>query len=341
MALMPAETDPHERTLMVWPARRSLWGDFFEQAEHDYAEIATAIHRFEPVTMVAPPGAGERAQQLCGPDIDVIELPVDDSWARDSGPTYVLGDPDSPNGRTAVDWMFNSWGEKYLPYDEDDRLPERWADHEGDHRVRVPMVLEGGSLVVDGEGTLVTTEQCLLHPNRNPDLTRAQIEAALGHHLGATEVVWIPNGLFDDEGTDGHVDNIAAFARPGRVVMQGCDDPARPDHHRMAVARRCVAGHPDAAGQPLQVVEIPVLPFVEIGGQERPVPYVNLYVCNGGVIVPTTGHPADADMLALLGEQYPGRQVVAVPGMVLTHGGGGVHCITQQIPALPGAEAPA
>jgi len=333
---MPAETAPHERTLMAWPARADLWGDLRAEAEDAYAQVAMAISAFEPVTVVARPGDGDRAAARCGSgssfDVEVVELPIDDSWIRDSGPTYVLED----ERRVAVDWRFNAWGEKYQPHDDDDRLPERWCELRGESRRRSPMVLEGGSIVVDGEGTLITTEQCLLHPNRNPRLSRATIEAELRTQLGVTTIVWLPFGLADDEDTDGHVDNVVVVPRPGVVLLQGCDDADEPDHDRLAVDRRCLDGHHDAVGRPLQVVTVPVLPFVEVGGERRPVPYLNAYACNGALIVPVTGHPADHDVLALLAEQVPGRQVVPVPGAVLAHGGGGPHCITQQVPALPG-----
>lgn len=327
---MPAETDPHEGTLMAWPARRELWGDLREQAEEAYAEVASAIARFEPVTMVARPGDGAGAAARCGEGVEVVELPIDDSWARDSGPIYVL----EGDRRIALDWTFDAWGRKYHPYADDDRFPERWCELRGEDRRRTSTVLEGGSIAVDGEGTLVTTEQCLLHPNRNPGLTRAQIEAELRSRLGVAAIVWLPFGLIDDVGTDGHVDNIVLFPRPGLVLVQGCDDPAEPDHDRLTIDRRCLDGHLDAHGRALQVVEVPVLPFVEVGGRRRPVPYLNAYACNGALIVPVTGHPADDDVLALIAEQVPDREVVPVPGRVLAHGGGGPHCITQQIPRV-------
>jgi agmatine deiminase len=197
------------------------------------------------------------------------------------------------------------------------------------------MVFEGGSLTVDGEGTLVTTVQCLMHPNRNPELTRAEIEAVVCAELGVSTIVWLPYGLADDDDTDGHVDNVAVYARPGVLVMQGCDDPHEPDFVRMNVNVRWARGSTDAAGRLLQVVEIPVLPFVEIGGVRCPVPYGNFYVGNGFVLVPTSNHPADVDMLAIIGEQFPGRDVIGLDvGPILAYGGGGIHCITQQVPAV-------
>ena len=198
----------------------------------------------------------------------------------------------------------------------------------------VPVVMEGGSIAVDGAGTLVTTEQCLMHPNRNPSMSRADIEAVLGDELGVSRVVWLPHGLALDADTDGHVDNVAAFARPGVLVIQGCDDPAEEDYLRCDVNIRCARGALDARGEPIDVVVVPTLPFTEVLGERVAVPYLNYYAVNGAVIVPVCGHAGDADMLALIGEQYPGREVVGLDvGAVLAYGGGGIHCITQQIPA--------
>jgi len=329
---MPAETAAHERTVMCWPARQDLYGELMADAEAAHAEVARAIAGFEPVTMIAAPGAGPAAQERCGGGVEVIELPIDDSWFRDTGPIYVA----SPDGRrrVALDWGFNAWGGKFPPWDRDAEVARRWADHAG-HEVRsVPMVLEGGGIAVDGEGTLVTTEQCLLHPNRNPDLTRAQIEERLHGELGVTTIVWLPHGLALDDDTDGHVDNIAAFPRPGTLVVQGCDDEAEDDWLRCNVNRRCAEGAIDAAGRPIKVVVVPVLPYTEVGGMRVAVPYLNYYAGNGFVVVPVCGHPADADMVAVIAEQYPDREAIALDvGAILAYGGGGIHCITQQVPA--------
>lgn len=330
---MPAEWEPHERTLMCWPARDEIWGPWRDRADEDYATVANTIARFEPVTMIASPRHAATAAERCGPGVEVVELPIDDSWARDCGPIVVH---DADGGRLALDWAFNAWGGKFEPHTDDDLLASRWAVSAGLAHERVTMVLEGGAICVDGEGTLLTTEQCLLHPNRNPDLTRARIESHLRTRLGVSEIVWLPFGLADDDDTDGHVDLVATFTRPGRVLLQRCDDPAAADHDRLSIDRRCLDGHLDAQGRPIEVVDLPVLPIVEIearSGTDRiAVPYLNLYVCNGGVIVPTTGHPADADMLAIIGSEFPDREVVAVPGTILAIGGGGPHCITQQVP---------
>ena len=330
---MPAESAPHERTVLCWPTRGRLYGELLPEAERAHAEVASTISRFEPVTMIAPPELAERAAERCGPGVEVVGLETDDSWFRDTGPIYVT----SADGteRLALDWIFNSWGEKYRPWERDAALARAWAEHAG-HDVRsVPMVLEGGSIAVDGDGTLVTTLQCLMHPNRNPQLTRAEIESRLCDELGVDVVLWLPHGLVLDDDTDGHVDNVAAFARPGVLVVQGCADGVEADHLRASVDRRCAAGSIDAGGRSIDVVEVPVLPFTDVGGRRVVVPYVNYYVGNGFVVVPVCGHDADADMVALIADQYPGRETIALDvGAILAFGGGGIHCITQQVPAL-------
>jgi agmatine deiminase len=330
--MMPGEFAPHERTVLCWPCRDEIYpGPDLADARAAHAELARAIARYEPVTMIASPGQVAAAAEACGGSVDVVELPIDDSWFRDSGPIYAF----EGDRRVALDFTFTGWGGKFTPYADDAAVTGRWADRQGHPRHRVPMVLEGGSISVDGQGTLLTTQQCLLHPNRNPDLTRSEIEAELHRHLGAEQVIWLPYGLALDDDTDGHVDNVACFAKPGVVVVQGCDDPDEPDHVRMSINRRWISGSHDARGRDLQVVEVPVLPFVERRGQRLVVPYLNYYVGNGFVVVPVCGHPADDDMLALIGEQYPGRETFGLDiGTILAAGGGGIHCVTQQVPAL-------
>ena len=329
---MPGEFAPHERTVICWPTRHELYpGARLDEARDAHAELARAIAAYEPVTMIAPPGAGEDAAQRCGAGIDVVEIPIDDSWFRDTGPIYVT---DGYGSRTAIDFAFNAWGEKFPPWEADAAVARRWAEHAG-HEVRsVDLVFEGGSISTDGEGSFVTTIQCLMHPNRGRSRTLPEIESVLGAELGAESILWLPRGLALDDDTDGHVDNVAAFARPGVLVVQGCDDPDEADHLLMDVNRRIAAGWADARGRAIEVVEVPVLPFRERDGERVPVPYLNYYVGNGFVVVPTCGHAADADMLAIIADQYPGRATFGLDiGEILALGGGGIHCITQQIPA--------
>jgi agmatine deiminase len=335
MTRLPAEWEPHQSTAMCWPARADMWRGLLADAEVAHARVAEAIARFEPVTMLAAPRTAERAAAMCGPGVEIVELAIDDSWFRDSGPIYVL---DDGGARVATDWRFNSWGEKFLPYADDAVAAERFAARSGDPVRSIDMVFEGGSITGDGDGTLVTTTQCLMHPNRNPTMTRTEIESTLAVELGSDRMIWLPHGLALDDDTDGHVDNIAAFAAPGRLVLQGCDDRDEDDWLRLDVDRRVAQGAFDARGRALEVVTVPVLPFAEIDRGDGPervvVPYLNYYLGNGFVLIPTCGHPADADMVALIAEQYPGREAIALDvGAVLAAGGGGIHCITQQVPA--------
>jgi agmatine deiminase len=258
----------------------------------------------------------------CGPAVEVVAIPIDDSWTRDSGPIVVVGED---GARAAVDFVFNGWGRKYAPWDDDDALAGRVADRLGLPTYRAPFVLEGGSIAVDGERTVITTEQCLLHPNRNPDLSREEIEQGLRDFLGVEHVVWLGQGLAEDRDTDGHVDLIAAFIAPGRVLLQSTP-PGTPSSERMADNRSRLV----AAG--LEVVEFPLLPTLDIGGEEVAVGHLNFYLCNGAVIVPVAGLTTDAEALERIGAAYPDREVVGVPGGVIAFGGGGPHCITQQVP---------
>jgi agmatine deiminase len=339
---MPAEWAQHEACLMAWPTRTrtELWGKAYLEAQAEYAAVAAAISRFEPVIMVAMPGQGDEARAACAASqaeagthgIEVIELPIDDSWLRDSGPIFVAGDGE----RNGVDFAFNSWGEKYLPYGKDAAITGLLLKHLGIARTQSDMVLEGGSISVDGEGTLITTEQCLLHPNRNPGLTRAEIEDELKSRLGVTKVIWLPWGGADDLHTDGHVDGVCVFIGPGRVAAQGCEDPHSPDYSRMAANQEVLERSTDASGRKLEVIEVPPGPWVDVAGDSTCVGYVNFYIANGGVVVPLAGVPdRDEQALAIIRAALPDRQAVGVIARVIAFGGGGVHCITQQLPAGP------
>jgi len=321
---MPAEWAPHERTLMAWPARLELWGSQLAQAKADYAATATAVASFEPLTMVcADDDAAAEARAALPGEVDVVVEPIDDSWLRDSGPIFVAG---ADGRRAGVHFGFNAWGEKFTPFDKDVAIGGRLVERVGDPCYRAPLILEGGSICADGEGALITTEQCLLHPTRNPSLTREQIDQHLVDYLGAERVVWLGQGLVEDRDTDGHVDLIAAFTRPGEVLVQTVPE-ANPnfDNCRENVRRLQEAG--------IGVVEMPHLPYTEVDGETVACGYLNFYICNDAVIVPVCGADTDPEALALIAACYPGREAVPVPGAVIAWGGGGPHCITQQVPA--------
>lgn len=326
---MPGEWAPHERCLMAWPTRPELWAGEFATARAEYAAVAQAISRFEPVLMVAAPGLGDDARRQCGPDVEVIELPIDDSWLRDSGPIFILG-PDSE--RIGLDFRFNAWGERFHPYGDDDHLPERLLDRLGIARQAVPMVLEGGAIAVDGEGTLITTEQCLLNPNRNPGWSREAIAEMLRRSLGVETIVWLPFGVAPDSMTDGHVDGVCAYIRPGVVFLQTRENPTADERERIEANRRALEQARDAAGRRIEIVEMPYLAQVDVGGRRVRVPSLNFYLANGAVIAPVADAPTDEKVLALIASAFPEREVVPVQARVIGFGGGGIHCITQQVP---------
>jgi len=334
---MPAEFAPHDRCLICWPTRsRAYWGENYLLAQATYAAVARAIATFEPVLVIADVGEGGDARSYCGSDnIEVVELPIDDSWIRDSGPIFLLG----PHGElAAADFLFNSWGERYLPYDKDAEIGARLCELLGVPRFPAPLVLEGGSITVDGEGTLITTESCLLHPSRNPTLSKHEIEQGLKDLLGVDKVIWLKSGLGLDEDpdTDGHVDGVAAFIGPARVLLYMIRDKSHPDFDNLLENRRRL-DTTDARGRPIEVIEFDLRgrPSV-VGGRTIGTDYVNFYQANGALIVPTGGSAEDQSALEALGEIARDREIVGVPTPVLGYGGGGIHCITQQVPRSSG-----
>jgi agmatine deiminase len=294
-----------------------------EQARADYATVANAIAAFEPVTMIANSGSDSAAARAaCGSGVEIVELALDDSWLRDCGPIYTYADD---GRRIAVHFRFNAWGEKFPPWDHDAEVGRLIAERLGDQVRSSSIVLEGGSILTDGQGTLLTTEQCLLAPNRNPSLSREEIEAELRAALAVARVVWLGQGLLEDRDTDGHVDLIAAFTAPGEVLLQAVDEA----NHNYAA---CEENRSRLAAAGLNVTVLPYLPYAEVAGEQIAAGYLNFYICNGAVIVPVAGADTDAQALEIIASVYPGREVVPVPGLVLAFGGGGPHCITQQVP---------
>ncbi|WP_240617526.1 agmatine deiminase family protein [Nocardioides speluncae] len=333
---MPAEWEPHERTLLTWPTRRELWAGVFEEAKRDYASVARTVADFEPVTVIALPGARQEVLDHCGThNIDVLEAPVDDSWIRDNGPLVVR---DAKGDRLGVDFAFNSWGRKFLPFDHDGALSTRLLEHLGIERVPVDMVLEGGSISVDGAGSLMTTAQCVLHSNRNAGLSQQVIEETMRQALGVETVLMLPFGHLDDRHTDGHVDGVCTYVAPGLAVAQTCSDAANVNHEAMARNLRYLRDNPDAQGRTVDVHGLDLFSAFTVEGITEYVSYANFYVANGVVVVPVSGQPADDETaLALIGSQFPDRQTIGVPGQVIAYGGGGPHCITMQVPAAGGA----
>lgn len=328
---MPAEWDEHERTLLTWPTRELLWGGVFDDAKRDYAAVARTVADFEPVTVIALPGTTREVLDHCGTaNIEVFETPVSDSWIRDNGPLIVR---DAGGRRLGVDFGFNSWGRKFLPYDDDASVTVRLLDHLGIERVPIDMVLEGGSISVDGAGSLVTTAQCVLHSNRNAALPQHVVEDTLRRALGVETVVMLPFGHLDDRHTDGHVDGVCTFVAPGRVIAQTCGDATNVNHEAMARNLRHLRDNVDAQGRTIQVLGLDLFSSFDLEGVTDYVSYANFYLANGVVVVPASGNAADDELaLALIGAQFPDRETIGVSGRVIAYGGGGPHCITMQVP---------
>jgi agmatine deiminase len=349
---MPAEFDAHAGCWMMWPERPDNWRLGAKPAQRAFAAVAEAINVGEPVTMGVSNAQFDHCRSLLSPAIRVVELSSDDAWIRDTGPTFVL---DAGGNRRAVDWRFNAWGGLdgglYFPWDRDERVAVKVLEIEGADRYRAPIVLEGGSIHVDGEGTVMATEECLLNPNRNPELTREQIERVLLEHLGAEKLIWLGRGVYDDE-TDGHIDNLACFVRPGVVLLTWSEDQSDPQHAISRDAHERLEAATDARGRSIEVLRVPSPGPITITAQEAQgvdaVPgslprcagdrlaasYVNFYPANGRIVMPLLDERRDEAAAAVLRDCFPGREVVGVPAREILLGGGNIHCITQQVPAL-------
>jgi agmatine deiminase len=351
---MPAESEPHAGCWMLWPERPDNWRRQAQPAQAAFTAVATAISRFEPVTMGVTAAQFELARAQLPARIRVVELSHDDAWMRDVGPTGVVNAAGEVRG---VDWPFNAWGGLdgglYASWELDDQVARKVLEIEGAARYRAPLINEGGAIHVDGEGTALVTEQCLLNRNRNPDLTRSQIEGHLKQYLGVTRVLWLGCGVFNDE-TDGHIDNLACFVAPGEVCLSWCDDPRDPQHAISQDALARLLDARDARDRRLRVHKLPspgplYMSAREASGLQRKrgtharlagwrlaASYVNFYLANGGLVMPLLDPRTDRAAARLLKRLFPTRKVVGVAGREILLGGGNIHCITQQVPAPAG-----
>lgn len=326
---MPAEGSAHARCWMAWPCNKARWGERLAGAVEAYTTVAKAIAAFEPMTILAAPECAAGVSLRTGTGVSVLTVDTEDSWIRDNGPTFVI---DGKGGVAGVHWRFNAWGERYPDYAKDAAVGEAVLASLAMRRYRAPLVLEGGSIHVDGEGTVLTTEQCLLNPNRNPGLDRGEIEGLLCDFLGAGKVIWLAGGLEGDE-TDGHVDNVACFASPGLVITLTSRDADDGNTGMLEENLARLRSATDAKGRRLEVIEIVQPARVEHEGKRLPLSYINFYLANGAVIAPQFEDPADKAALAALKTAFPDRKIVPVDALDLAYGGGGIHCITQQQPA--------
>lgn len=325
---MPDESHPHELTYMSWPTR-SIWKSDISGVRADIARIARTIAEFEPVALLANGRDTKAAQKACGSGVETVPIPVDDLWTRDTGPSFVLG----PGGIAGVDLNFNGWGDKQS-HGRDSDVAREILDDEGIKRIKASIIGEGGSIEVDGKGTLMATESSLVNANRNPGKSRDDIERVLKGLFGVSKVIWV-DGVKGHDITDYHIDALARFSEPGVVVMSTPPEDAPQDIWTGAYdqARGVLDKAVDAKGERLEIVELPEP--VDIGGRGEGflASYVNYYVVNGGVVMPRFGDKrADSEAASIVRDLYPGREVVQIPIDSLGEGGGGIHCATQQLP---------
>jgi agmatine deiminase len=348
---MPAEFEPHAGCWMLWPERPDNWRNGAKPAQRAFAQVAASITASEPVSVGVSAGQFANARRQLPPSVRVIELSADDAWMRDVGPTFVVNDR---GGLRGIDWIFNAWGGLiggvYWPWNRDDAVAQKVLEIEGCDRYRAPLVLEGGAIHVDGQGTLITTEDCLLDPNRNPTLSRSDIERLLARYLDIQHVVWLGAGVVEDE-TDGHVDNLCCFVRPAEVVLTWTDDRHDPQYEVSRDAYERLMSARDARGRRFTVHKLhqpgPLAMSKEEAsgidaaedtkpreaGMRLAASYVNFYVGTRRVVVPLLDPRRDGAALRKLKALFPRREVVGVPAREILLGGGNIHCITQQLPA--------
>lgn len=348
---MPAEFEEQKQIFLLWPERKDVWHHNGANAQKVFVEIAHAIARFELVTVGISKTHYEDAKKLLGDKVRTVIMPHDDVWARDVGPTFVINDRGETRG---VDWKFNAWGGieegAYYPWDKDDAVASEIIKLETVKGYRTEdFILEGGSIHVDGEGTLLTTKECLLNPNRNPHLSQAQIEKNLREYLNVDTIIWLDKGLFNDE-TDGHIDNICCFARPGEVILAWTDDMDSPNYEICRDAYQILENSIDSKGRKLKIhkLNLPKPIFItedEDAGLDHhedaksfsldeplPASYVNFLIINGAIIFPIFNDPMDDLAVKTIKAIFPEREIIPIYSREIILGGGNIHCITQQQP---------
>jgi agmatine deiminase len=341
---MPAETEPHERAWMAWPSASYTLGETAVEAEEAWtawAGVANAISEFEPITVLVDPAGRDDARRRLSGAVEQVEARLDDAWYRDIGPTFVVAEgPTDQASLGAVNWVFNGWGQQEWAIWDNDALASNVATElSGAVRIDSPMVNEGGGIHTDGRGTFLVTETVQLDPDRNPGWTKTDVEAELARTVGARKVIWLPRGLTRDSqrfGTRGHVDIVATFTEPGRVLVHDQRDESHPDVAVTAEVVDLLSGETDADGRRLEVVRIPAPKTLadDVGWVDYS--YVNHFVLNGAVVACSFDDPVDAEARDIIAGAYAGRTVVTVDARALFARGGGIHCITQQQPVAPG-----
>ena len=350
---MPGEFEPHAATWILWPERPDTWREAAEPARQVFANLAEIIARYEPVVVGASTEQFASAREMLSPAVRVVELSADDAWIRDNGPAFVINDAGDVR---LVNWGFNAWGGEsdglYDSWDLDEQVPVKIAGIAGVDWYDGPLVLEGGSIAVDGQGTLITTESCLLHPSRNPGKSKASIEQLLRDYLGVEKIIWLRIGDLADDETNGHVDGLLAFARPGVLLLHWIDDPEDEFRAANVDVLEQLRSTTDARGRSFEIHKLRTDRYMTTTDEESagvvavdgtkprdagvilPEIYANLYVGNGFVVVPQFDSPNDAPALATVQQAFPDREIVGLPGArEILLGGGNIHCITQQQPA--------
>lgn len=337
---MPAEWEPHAATWLAWPHNLNTWPGKFAPVPAIYVAMVRALARHEQVNICVNDAAmAEQVHHvLAAAEVNLtrvalVQIPTNDTWARDHGPIFLTRQHGDQKELAITDWIFNSWGQKYGPWDLDDVVPQQIAA-----RLQVPMftpgiVMEGGSIDVNGQGTLLTTEACLLNPNRNPSLAKSEIEMYVREYFGVQKIVWLGDGIVGDD-TDGHIDDLARFVDPTTVVCVVEDDPADVNYPLLQDNWQRLQGLTDQDGRPLRIIALPMPSPVEYDGNRLPASYANFYLANGIVLVPTYNCRNDQRALAILQDLFPSRQVVGIPCTDLVWGLGAIHCVTQQQPAI-------
>jgi agmatine deiminase len=338
----PAEWETHAATWLAWPHNPETWPGRLERAVGEFTAFVRELHFRETVRLLVTDEAMEeqarRRLAAAGVEVDrgveFHRIPTNDAWLRDSGPIFLLRERGGARERALADFGFDCWGRKYEPWDLDDAVPARVAGVLGLPRFAADFVFEGGSVEGNGMGTVLTTESCLLNPSRGPGRTREAMERRLGAWLGATNVLWLGDGIAGDD-TDGHVDELARFVDPGTVVAAIEQDESDANFAPLAENLRRLRSMHDQDGKPLTVVPLPVPPALVVEGLRCPASYANFYLTNGCVLVPVFGVERDARALAVLRELLPGRDVVGIPCRDLLLGLGALHCLSQQEPSSP------
>jgi agmatine deiminase len=337
---MPAEWEPHEATWLSWPHKEESWPGAFEPVPAIFVEITRHLAESELVRInVADQDSAARVRELLrrgGVNLDAVRfhlIPTNDAWARDHGPVYVIREAGGLRERAIVDWGYNAWGNKYPPYDLDDVVPQRIAEESGEVLFQPGIVMEGGSFDVNGRGTLLTTESCLLNPNRNPDASREQIEWYLREYLGVNRILWLGEGIVGDD-TDGHIDDLSRFVGPDTVMTAIEADPTDENYRPLRENLARLEAMTNQDGRKLRVVAMPMPGPIYFDGQRLPASYANFYIANRTVLLPTFRHENDVRAIEILQGLYPDRRVVGIDCTDLVWGLGAVHCVTQQQPRM-------